>query len=163
MKCPACNKDLEVTMVEDLAVDVCRNGCGGTWFDWFELDKVDEKHETAGEVLEKIERDDAVEVDHEKRRTCPRDGMVMMRHFFSAKQRVEVDECPKCGGIWLDYGELTAIRNLFASDEARKMADEELFTDLFGPQLEEMEADREMKREKASRVGRMLRFVAPVK
>jgi len=27
-------------------VDVCQNGCGGIWFDNFELEKVDEKHET---------------------------------------------------------------------------------------------------------------------
>ena len=29
---------------------------------------------------------------------------------FSAKRRVEVDECPGCGGCWLDAGELEKIR-----------------------------------------------------
>jgi Zn-finger nucleic acid-binding protein len=32
------------------------------------------------------------------------------RHFFSAKRRVEVDQCPNCGGYWLDAGELALVR-----------------------------------------------------
>ena len=36
--------------------------------------------------------------------------MKLKRHFFSAKKRVEVDQCPNCGGYWLDAGELEAIR-----------------------------------------------------
>jgi Zn-finger nucleic acid-binding protein len=33
------------------------------------------------------------------------------RHFFSAKRRVQVDQCPNCGGYWLDAGELELIRS----------------------------------------------------
>ncbi len=36
--------------------------------------------------------------------------MKLHRHFFSAKRRVEVDQCPNCGGYWLDAGELALIR-----------------------------------------------------
>jgi Zn-finger nucleic acid-binding protein len=36
--------------------------------------------------------------------------MKLHRHFFSAKRRIEVDECPNCGGYWLDAGELAQIR-----------------------------------------------------
>jgi Zn-finger nucleic acid-binding protein len=36
--------------------------------------------------------------------------MRLHRHFFSAKRRVEVDQCPNCGGYWLDAGELNQIR-----------------------------------------------------
>jgi uncharacterized protein len=32
------------------------------------------------------------------------------RHFFSAKRHVQVDQCPNCGGYWLDSGELADIR-----------------------------------------------------
>ena len=30
----------------------------------------------------------------------------MMRHFFSVKRQVEVDECPGCGGFRLDAGKM---------------------------------------------------------
>ena len=97
--------------VGSLAVDVCQGGCGGIWFDAFELQKVDEERETAGEPLLNIQRDERLVVDPSRKRECPRcAGMKLHRHFFSAKRRVEVDQCPNCGGYWLDAGELALIR-----------------------------------------------------
>lgn len=58
-----------------------------------------------------ILRDEAVQVDFSRKRECPRcTGVKLHRHFFSARRRVEVDECPNCAGYWLDAGELAAIR-----------------------------------------------------
>jgi Zn-finger nucleic acid-binding protein len=42
----------------------------------------------------------------------------LKRHFFSAKRRVEVDQCPNCGGYWLDAGELALIRAEKSADAA---------------------------------------------
>jgi Zn-finger nucleic acid-binding protein len=97
--------------VGSVAVDVCKNGCGGIWFDAFELERVDDEKESAGELLVDIHRDEAVVVDPNRKRECPRcDGIKLQRHFFSAKRKVEVDQCPNCGGYWLDAGELAQIR-----------------------------------------------------
>src|ERR1051325_4394909 len=91
--------------------DVCQRGCGGIWFDAFELQQVDEEEERAGEHLLEIKRDVQVVVDPKRKRECPRcEGVKLMRHFFSAKRRVEVDQCPSCNGYWLDAGELAAVR-----------------------------------------------------
>jgi len=111
MKCPACFNELTQTQVGSLVVDICQDGCGGIWFDAFELQRVDEEEETAGEPLLHIKRDDRVQVDPSRKRDCPRcAGIRLHRHFFSAKRRVEVDQCPNCGGYWLDAGELAQIR-----------------------------------------------------
>lgn len=111
MKCPACFNELTQTQVGSLVVDVCQDGCGGIWFDAFELPRVDEEEETAGDPLLHIKRDDQVVVDTSRKRDCPRcSGVRLHRHFFSAKRRVEVDQCPNCGGYWLDAGELAQIR-----------------------------------------------------
>jgi Zn-finger nucleic acid-binding protein len=111
MKCPACFNDLTEVQVGSLKVDVCQGGCGGIWFDAFELQRVDEEVEAAGERLLEIERDETVSVDPSRKRDCPRcEGVKLKRHFFSAKRRVEVDECPNCAGYWLDAGELAQIR-----------------------------------------------------
>jgi Zn-finger nucleic acid-binding protein len=97
--------------VGNLVVDVCQNGCGGIWFDAFELQRVDEENEAAGEPLLGIRRDPHVAIDLSRKRECPRcQGVKLHRHFFSAKRRIEVDECPGCGGYWLDAGELAQIR-----------------------------------------------------
>lgn len=110
MKCPACFNELTEIQVGSVQVDVCQGGCGGVWFDSFELQKVDERSEM-GEPLLHLKRDPSVVVDHSRKRSCPRcSDIKLRRHFFSPKRRVEVDECPNCGGYWLDAGELDRIR-----------------------------------------------------
>ena len=70
-----------------------------------------------------IGRDDSVVVDTERRRKCPKCGsIVMMRHYFSDQRKVEVDECPGCGGVWLDGGELSLIRKENATVAAKENA-----------------------------------------
>ena len=111
MKCPACFNELTEIQVGNLAVDVCQGGCGGIWFDAFELQQVDEQDEAAGEPLLHIQRNERLALDPSRKRECPRcPGVKLHRHFFSAKRRVEVDQCPNCGGYWLDAGELAMIR-----------------------------------------------------
>jgi len=111
MKCPACFNELTEMMLGGVAVDVCKGGCAGIWFDAFELQKVDEQEEISDEWLLEIARDPSVKVDPSVKRACPRcDGIKLKRHFFSAKKQVDVDLCPGCGGYWLDAGELEKIR-----------------------------------------------------
>ena len=46
----------------------------------------------------------------------------MMRRFYSPKRDIEIDECPKSGGIWLDPGELAHLRELFPTEGDRRAA-----------------------------------------
>jgi uncharacterized protein len=111
MKCPACFNELTEFEFGGVTVDACAGGCGGIWFDAFELQKVDEQHEVPGEHLLRVQRDPELQVDFARRRECPRcEGVKLKRHFFSARKQVEVDHCPNCAGYWLDAGELEKIR-----------------------------------------------------
>ena len=162
MKCPACDRELEETKVSDLVVDVCRNGCGGIWFDNSELQKVDEQHEAAGEELLDIECDQNVKIDYSQTRICPRcEGQKMVKHFMSVKHEIEIDECYRCQGIWLDKGELGRIRKQFATDEERKRAFHEHLDKKIGPELAKMHAESEAKLKKARKFARMFRFICP--
>lgn len=162
MNCPACKNALSKKTISDLDVDVCRGGCGGIWFDNFELTKVDEKHESMGEALLDIERDDKVSVDHDKRRNCPRcDDLVMMRYHFSIQRQIEVDECPGCAGVWFDAGELAAVRDQFTTEEERKVAAKKHFGALFDGQLKEMERKSKEDAQRAKKFARMFRFILP--
>lgn len=162
MECPACSNMLQEVTVADVTVDVCKGGCGGIWFDWFELKKLDEPHESAGRELLDVERDKGIIIDHTKRLNCPKcDDIVMMRHFFSVKKEVEVDECPGCGGFWLDAGELGKIRGLFNTEEERHKAADEYFSEVFGDKLTAMRAEDEAKPNKAHKIANMFRFICP--
>jgi Zn-finger nucleic acid-binding protein len=139
MRCPACGTALSQARAGDITVDVCKGGCGGIWFDRFELTKVDEPRESAGEALLDIERKPGLRIDLDRRRSCPRCGdMIMMRHFSSAKRQVVVDECPRCAGIWLDAGELRTIRTEFMTEADRRNAADAYFAEIFGKHLAEL-------------------------
>jgi hypothetical protein len=163
VNCPACGRTLTTTQIGELQVDVCAGGCGGIWFDHFELKKVDEPSESAGETLLDVERDPALSVDMEARRDCPRcnDGTVMMRHYTSVKRRVTMDECPQCAGVWLDAGELRDIRSEFPSEEARHAAADAYFSELFDGPLAVEHAKSEADRARAQRFARAFRFICP--
>jgi len=162
MNCPACKTNLEEVSINEITIDVCERGCGGIWFDTFELQKVDEPHESAGEKLLNISRDPNVVVDHNERRNCPKcENTIMMQHFYSVKKEVAVDECPNCGGFWLDFGELGQIRSQHSSEDERQKAAKKYFEKIFGEKLKEMQEESEEKHEKAKKIARMFRFVCP--
>ncbi|MBD3242099.1 MAG: hypothetical protein GF331_16025 [Chitinivibrionales bacterium] len=162
MKCPACGNTMQQTPVGGVTVDVCKGGCGGVWFDRFELQKVDEPTEASGEALLEVERSPSVTVDHEARRNCPKcSNVVMMQHFHSVKGQVVVDECPTCGGFFLDYGELARVRSSFGSEEERKKATDTYFGEVFGHQLATMRGESSEKRDKARSIARMFKFACP--
>ena len=162
MECPACSNVLQRMTAGDVEVDICKNGCGGIWFDNFELEKFDEPHESAGEALLEIERDESLVLDPAKRLKCPKcDNLVMMRHFFSVKKQAQVDECPGCGGFWLDAGELGKIRSLFETEQERKEAAQQYFSEIFDEKLKVMTAENEASLQKARKISNMFRFVCP--
>lgn len=162
MKCPACENTLREMTAGDVKVDACDGGCGGLWFDNYELIKFDEPHEAEGESLLNLDRDPNVRVDHSGKRACPKcESTSMMRHFFSIKHEVEVDECPRCGGIWLDSGELSSLREQYKTEEERNKAADEYFTAICDRELEPMRKESREKLEKAQRIAHMFRFICP--
>ena len=70
-------------------------------------------------------RDPNVVVDPQRKRECPRcEDVKLKRRFFSRHHKIEVDECPGCGGIWLDPGELEKIREELAASKVHQQVRE---------------------------------------
>jgi Zn-finger nucleic acid-binding protein len=163
MICPACGRELTTMTAGPIEADVCADGCAGIWFDHYELEKVDEQSETAGATLLAVPGDPSLTLDPSRRRSCPKCGpeIVMMRHFECVARKAAVDECPSCGGIWLDAGELNVIRSEFPSAEARHDAARKTFSEMFDAQLAAEHAKSEAEVERAQRVARALRFICP--
>ena len=107
MKCPACKEALREKGAGGMTVDVCYGGCGGIWFDVSELQRVDAQ---AANTLHTIWHDPNIKIPLSQQRLCPRcPDQVLDRKWFSESKEVEIDQCPKCGGIWLDEGEFSRI------------------------------------------------------
>ncbi len=110
MKCLACTRKLTEIKVGSVLLDICQGGCGGIWFDADELTHVNDQHRKSGRGLQ-VTRDETIKVDDSQPRhcpVCPRTKLV--RRLFSLGTGVEMDCCPKCQGVWLDFGELEAIQ-----------------------------------------------------
>ncbi len=55
---------------------------------------------------------------------CPNDNSELVKEKYEGE--VEIDKCEKCGGIWLDAGELEAIQELKVNDyreDLKEMSD----------------------------------------
>lgn len=159
MDCPACQKKLDQISIDSMTIELCQGGCGGMFFDQHELKKVDEPTELTGEKLVDLQAKAAVAtVTTEPRRNCPKcPTITMMRHFFSVKKEVVVDECGGCGGMWLDKGELEKIRHEFRNAEEKLAAEQQFFHSLFDPQLERARHDKA--EESFSKIGRLFSFL----
>lgn len=111
LKCPRTAALLTSLRIGGIEVDVCED-CGGLWLDRFEIAKFDRPEMVLGDALAAhLDQFPPPVIDHSVRIRCPRHlSTVMLRRRYSAALPIEVDECPQCGGVWLDADELAVIR-----------------------------------------------------
>lgn len=120
MRCPACSLELETKTVSDLNLDICQKGCGGIWFDQGELEKIDQDSEILhADVLRPVKNQNVV-IDRGKQRYCPKcSSNPLDKNIYDSQYHIEIDSCFKCAGIWLDLGEIEALRTHNSSKEER--------------------------------------------
>ena len=161
MNCPACDRPLShLDAGGGVFLDVCDGGCGGIWFDNHELQKFDEAAERPSSPVFEVAGDAAPSI--EGKRSCPRcEGQKMRRYWFSVARQVEVDECPRCGGDWLDAGELAKIRAEYSSAEAREDAAKAAFDQLFAGQLDTMRKESQAQVARAERFAQVFKILSP--
>lgn len=166
MICPVCSSQMVERDFGGVHVDVCADGCKGMWFDWGELNHLDEQNEGLGEALEEA-------LNHPRRNDaargkikCPKCGIAMQTHGFKMATEVNVDECYSCGGYFLDSGELTAARSNRMSDEEHQEYLDGLLTGVSGYEETKKSVEgkkkqtevRKKRREAARRFSRYMRF-----
>jgi len=151
IKCPACQKEMVKIFIpsEGVNVDICLNGCGGIYFDNREFSYFDEQHENIEEILETI-KDKFFEIVNENfPRSCPVCGAKMVKNFASPKKEVQIDECYKCGGKFLDNGELQKIRAEYKNQEERTDDVIKMIYNTVGTELKAL--DNDLKKAKANK------------
>jgi uncharacterized protein len=158
--CPVCSRKLKQRTVAGVVVDVCHGGCGGLWFDNFELQKFDEPHEDEGGALLNIPFDPGLRIDHRRRRACPECRDVpLRRHFYSRNKQVEVDSCPSCGGYWLDCGELARIRREAKDAKELQRLAHAYALSTAQPKLKELRTEGRAEAQQATLTRRLFAFV----
>ena len=112
MNCPACKRPLRTKNTGAFTVDMCYGGCGGLWFDATELERASGR---AAATLHTIWQPPHRVATTDGPRACPRcSNQSLDKKWYSDAKTVEIDQCPNCGGLWLDDGEFTRIRDELA-------------------------------------------------
>jgi Zn-finger nucleic acid-binding protein len=111
LRCPRSSTALQRLRIGGIDTDVCED-CGGVWLDRLELDRLQSHANAFGDALvAHLSQFPPALANHSLRLHCVRHpGVVMRRRRFSPTIAVDIDECPQCGGIWLDTDELARIR-----------------------------------------------------
>jgi Zn-finger nucleic acid-binding protein len=105
MNCPKCRTPTlrhEAEAASGLRLDRC-SSCGGTWLDYGELGPAAEREDPSRPPGP--DPDLAADL---RTGSCPRCG-VALQQALSPDGAFHVDRCPRCGGLFLDRGELAAI------------------------------------------------------
>ena len=112
LRCPrSASFPLRPLRVGGVNTDVCED-CGGVWLDRLELARFEDPVSAFGDALvAHLSQFSPALIDHSVRLRCPHHpDVVMLRRKYSAAIPIDIDECPQCGGIWLDADELAQIR-----------------------------------------------------
>ncbi len=118
MDCPKCRTPtlhLLTRGASGFRLDRC-DRCGGTWLDYGELVPAAEDPLLPPESPEPPPDPDA----DRRSGPCPRCG-IALRQALAPEGGFHVDRCPRCGGIFLDRGELTAIAGKHLVDELERV------------------------------------------
>lgn len=109
MKCLNCQDEMTNYLVQtkgrDISYDLCE-ACGSLWLDKGELDKMAFQVEGSVEYSSTKPAEDV----EERAKPCPRcKGLNLRKVRFLGHSETVLDCCPRCGGFWLDGGELDLI------------------------------------------------------
>lgn len=157
MKCPACQSEMLEKDLGGVMVDICSNGCKGIWFDWFELQKLDEKNEGAGKALKEALSYPRNNDQDRPQIKCPKCDKLMHIHKYASNKEVNVDECYACGGFFLDSGELREIRENFMTEEESEQYLQSLINDI--PEYEQALTDLEKKKARTDALRQYTRLI----
>ena len=158
--CPRTGQKLRTILIGGLPIEFS-DACGGAFFDRLELERFDDVAEQPGDQLaELMNRYRASGLDFSQRLRCPKDpDVVMMRRFYSPKRGVEVDECPACGGIWMDAGELAAARVERPDDATARQQTKQILAEVMGaPIVAEFKKEQEDVEEATRRIRKLFGF-----
>ncbi len=105
--CHECDANLDEIDLHGQRVDKCPK-CFGIFFDEGELDKIIHLIELyQGMKLEEGDIDSVPEEEHRRVVRCPEHDEPMVPMDVAG---LTIDKCPVCEGIWLDNGEITALK-----------------------------------------------------
>lgn len=109
MKCPACEATLVFNQTNEQGFWSCEK-CGGLWMPFGALERLIEMDGESWEASDDTAKNKN-ETIPEGQRLCPEDNTLLSGIPYHIDEKIRIDKCSKCSGVWLDAGELAKILN----------------------------------------------------
>ena len=107
-----------------------------------------------------IERAEGIKIYRGAEHACPDCKTTLLyRHFFSAEGDIEIDQCSKCRGFWIDLAGLAKLQTL--PDDEKKQAVKNFFTTILDKKLSEMCLRHDDMAQQAVVLTQILQFLCP--
>ena len=111
MICPSCKNQLTHFTFEGVNVEACEDSCGGFWMQKDQIKKISGPPGT-GKKLLLIKPADGVRLFRNVEHPCPNClTTLLFKHFSNRELDIQVDQCAKCGGFWIESGKLNSLWN----------------------------------------------------
>jgi len=162
MRCPACENELTSHKVSGVKVDVCQGSCGGIWFYPSQTKKIKSLNPGAGSEVLLFKKGEGVKTYRNSEHPCPNCKTTLLyRHFFSRKFDVEVNQCSKCAGFWVDAGGLSKI--MMSTKKEKKKLIENYFSTIVNEKISKMNLANQDIAEAAELITVIFKFLIPQK
>ena len=162
MKCPACENLLTEQNVSGIKVGTCNNSCGGIWFHNSQIKKIKHLKPGAGSELLFINKADGVKTYRNSEHPCPNCKTTLLyRHFFSREDDLEVNQCSKCAGFWVDAGGLAKI--ILSKKKEKKELIKNYFSVIMNEKIPKMNLANQDIAEAAELITVIFKFLIPPK
>lgn len=162
LECPSCQNALTPHVAAGVTVHACRDGCGGYWIERKSLKRIPERLPGAGAELLSVPRADGVHEFRNIHHVCPHcRNTILFRHWFSRKLELEVDQCAKCAGFWVEVGRLADILTAGLDEEERKKRAEAYFEIVIRDKVGGMNLVNHDVLDAARHIVQIFRFLCP--
>lgn len=109
-----------------------------------------------------IERAEGVRLFRNPEHPCPNcQTTLLYRHCFSRKLEMEIDQCSKCGGYWLDSGILAKLGDNYLGEEQKQNLARDYFKEMFDIKVRNMNMVNHDTLEAAKQIVRLFLFITP--
>jgi hypothetical protein len=102
-KCPKCGVEMQEKRLDQVLADICPE-CHGMWLDHGELQDL-----LNARISERANPRDLLHAERTEH-SCPDCDRPLFERPFPSSKGVQIDQCVRCGGIFLDAGDLARLR-----------------------------------------------------
>jgi Zn-finger nucleic acid-binding protein len=121
--CPSCKSELLAKVEFGIALDEC-SACGGIWLEDGELQRIlNSGAEITLGLEESVCPSGEIVTIRDLNRVCPKCSIHLDRYRYNYSSQIELDTCHQCNGVWVDDGELFAIKEFNQAEKEITAAD----------------------------------------